>query len=129
MTFATPLRDMRFALDHEAGFPALMRSGAYPDLAGDMVDAILGEAAKYCDEVVAPLNRGSDQTPSRLENGATFFAVAVNEGNDLLVIQTNNGVAAVGVAKRLGPAPRRTPRPAGAIGAGNSGGSGENSTF
>lgn len=66
---------------------------------------------------------------SRLENGATFFAVAVNEGNDLLVIQTNNGVAAVGVAKRLGPAPRRTPRPAGAIGAGNSGGSGENSTF
>ena len=69
MTFATPLRDMRFALDHEAGFPALMRSGAYPDLAGDMVDAILGEAAKYCDEVVAPLNRGSDQTPSRLENG------------------------------------------------------------
>ncbi len=69
MAFATPLRDMRFTLDQMAGFPALMRSGAYPDLSGDMVDAILGEAAKYCDEVVAPLNWGSDQTPSRLENG------------------------------------------------------------
>lgn len=69
MTFVTPLRDMRFALDQMAGFPALMRSGAYPDLSGDMIDAILAEAAKYCDEVVAPLNWGSDQTPSRLENG------------------------------------------------------------
>ncbi len=69
MTYSTPLRDMRFALDQMAGFPSLMRSGAYPDLSGDMVDAILGEAAKYCDEVVAPLNGGSDRTPSRLENG------------------------------------------------------------
>ncbi len=69
MTFSTPVRDMRFALDQMAGFPALMRSGAYPDLSGDMVDAILSEAAKYCDAVVAPLNWGSDRTPSRLENG------------------------------------------------------------
>lgn len=69
MTCKTPVRDMRFALDQMAGFPALMRSGAYPDLSGDMVEAILNEAAKYCDEVVAPLNAGSDRAPSRLENG------------------------------------------------------------
>ncbi len=69
MAYKTPLRDMRFALDQMAGFPALVRSGAYPDLAPDMVDAILSEAAKYCDEIVAPLNAGSDRTPSRLENG------------------------------------------------------------
>jgi len=69
MTFATPVRDMRFALDQMAGFPALMRSGAYPDLSGDMVDAILAEAAKYCDQIVAPLNASSDRAPSRLDNG------------------------------------------------------------
>lgn len=69
MTFATPVRDMQFALDQMAGFQSLIRSGAYPDLSGDMVDAILAEAAKYCDQVVAPLNVGSDRTPSRLENG------------------------------------------------------------
>ncbi len=69
MTFATPLRDMAFALNQVAGFPALLRSGAYPDLSGDMVAAILEEAAKYCDDIVAPLNRGSDVTPSTLENG------------------------------------------------------------
>ncbi len=48
---------------------------------------------------------------SRLENGATFYAVIVNEGHDLLVIQTNNGVAAVGVAKRINPGQSRTNRP------------------
>ncbi|MEK7266299.1 MAG: acyl-CoA dehydrogenase [Pseudomonadota bacterium] len=69
MTYSTPVRDMRFALDQMAGFPALMRSGAYPDLSAEMVDAILAEAAKFCDAVVAPLNAGSDKTPSKLENG------------------------------------------------------------
>ena len=69
MTYATPIRDMRFALDQMAGFPALMRSGAYPDLSSDMVDAIIGEAAKFCDGVIAPLNAASDRAPSRLENG------------------------------------------------------------
>ncbi|HNS85740.1 MAG TPA: acyl-CoA dehydrogenase [Parvularculaceae bacterium] len=69
MTYATPVRDMRFALDQMAGFSALARSGAYPDLSADMVDAILAEAAKYCDGMVAPLNATSDRTPTRLENG------------------------------------------------------------
>jgi alkylation response protein AidB-like acyl-CoA dehydrogenase len=69
MTYATPVRDLRFALDHMAGFPALMRSGAYPDLTPDIAEAIVGEAAKFCDGVVAPLNWGSDRNPARLENG------------------------------------------------------------
>lgn len=69
MTYATPVRDLRFALDHMAGFPALLRSGAYPDLTPDIAEAIIGEAAKFCDGAVAPLNWDSDRNPSRLENG------------------------------------------------------------
>jgi len=41
MPFATPVRDIRFALDQMAGFQALARSGAYDGLDGDTVDAIL----------------------------------------------------------------------------------------
>ena len=69
MTFSTPVRDMRFALDHMAGFGALERSGAWPELSGDLVTAILEEMAKYCDQSVAPLNRVSDQNGAKLENG------------------------------------------------------------
>ncbi len=69
MTFATPVRDMRYALDHMAGFSALARTGAYPELSDDLTSAILEEMGKYCDNVVAPLNKGSDQNGSVLENG------------------------------------------------------------
>jgi len=69
MTFTTPIRDMRFILDHAAGFPALEKTGAYPELSDDLVSAILEEMGKYCDQVVAPLNWGSDQQGAVLENG------------------------------------------------------------
>jgi alkylation response protein AidB-like acyl-CoA dehydrogenase len=69
MTFATPIRDMRFALEHTAGFDALIRTGAYPELSDDLVVAILEEMGKYCDNVVAPLNEASDREGARLDNG------------------------------------------------------------
>ncbi len=69
MTYATPVRDIRFALAQMAGFPSLIRGGAYPDLTADMAETIVAEAAKFADGVVAPLNWPSDQNPSRLENG------------------------------------------------------------
>ncbi len=69
MSFATPIRDMRFALDQMAGFGALQRTGAYPELSDDLVDAIMGEMGKFCDGVIAPLNWTSDQNGAVLENG------------------------------------------------------------
>ena len=69
MTFATPVRDMRYALDHMAGFGALARTGTFEDLSDDLVSAILEEMGKYCDNVVAPLNWTSDQQGAALENG------------------------------------------------------------
>lgn len=69
MTFSTPVRDMRFTLDHASNFPALQQSGAFSELSDDLVSAILEEMGKFCDQVVAPLNRGSDQQGAVLENG------------------------------------------------------------
>ena len=69
MTFRTPVREMRFALEHTAGFEALSRTGAFPELSDDLVGAILEEMGKYCDNVVAPLNEASDRDGARLENG------------------------------------------------------------
>ncbi|GJL93231.1 acyl-CoA dehydrogenase [Hyphococcus sp.] len=69
MTFRTPIRDMRFILDHSAGFAALESSGTFPELSEDLVAAILEEMGKFCDGVIAPLNEASDQNGARLENG------------------------------------------------------------
>ncbi|WDI32252.1 acyl-CoA dehydrogenase [Hyphococcus flavus] len=69
MTFKTPIRDMRFVLQHAAGFDALEKTGAYPELSDDLLEAILEEMGKYCDQAVAPLNEMSDQNGAKLENG------------------------------------------------------------
>ncbi len=69
MTFTTPVRDMSFTLNHMAGFSAIEATGAFPDLSDDLVAAILEEMGKYCDQVVAPLNKGSDHQGAILENG------------------------------------------------------------
>ncbi len=69
MTFRTPIRDMRFILDHSAGFAALEQSGTFPELSDDLVAAILEEMGKFCDGVIAPLNEESDRNGARLENG------------------------------------------------------------
>ncbi|MEO1250798.1 MAG: acyl-CoA dehydrogenase [Pseudomonadota bacterium] len=69
MSFSTPIRDMRFALDHAAGFDALAASGAFPDLDDDLVAALLEEMGKFCDGVIAPLNGPSDAQGAVLENG------------------------------------------------------------
>ncbi len=69
MTFSTPVRDMQFVLEHAAGFSALEKTGAFPELSDDLVAAVMEEMGKYCDQVVAPLNEGSDAQGARLENG------------------------------------------------------------
>ena len=66
MSYRTPVRDFRFALKHMASFDSLADTGAFEDLSDDLVEAILEEMGRYCDEVVAPLNWASDQ------NGATL---------------------------------------------------------
>ncbi|CAK9041973.1 3-methylmercaptopropionyl-CoA dehydrogenase [Durusdinium trenchii] len=60
---------MSFTLNQMAGFAALEKTGAFPELSDDLVGAILEEMGKYCDQVVAPLNKGSDEQGAVLENG------------------------------------------------------------
>ncbi|MGH8436065.1 MAG: acyl-CoA dehydrogenase family protein, partial [Pseudomonas sp.] len=68
MSYQAPLRDMRFVL-HE-----LFDVSAHCQLLGsgldrELIDGVLEEAARYTGEVVAPLNRNSDEEGATLENG------------------------------------------------------------
>ena len=69
MTYKTPVKDIRFALDHMADFGLLEGTGAFEDLSGDLVEAILEEMGRLCDEVVAPLNGPSDKYGAKLAEG------------------------------------------------------------
>lgn len=99
MTYKAPVNDIIFTLNHEAGFDRLVQSGAYPDLSDDLVEAILGEAAKFADNIVAPLSWQGDQTGARLEDDgvkvpASFkeaYAKYVESGWSTLAAPTDYG--------------------------------------
>ncbi len=99
MTYKAPVDDIVFTLNHAAGFDRLVQSGAYPDLSDDLVDAILDEAAKFADNVVAPLSWEGDQTGARLEadgvkvpdNFKQAYAKYVESGWSTLAAPRNYG--------------------------------------
>jgi butyryl-CoA dehydrogenase len=66
--YKAPLRDMRYALDL-MGYDDLTKLPGYEDFDRDTVDAVLEEAAKLCEEVLAPLNRSGDEEGCHYENG------------------------------------------------------------
>ena len=56
-----PLRDMRFAMRELLDWDQHYASLGYEDASPDVVDAILDEGAKFCENVLAPLNQIGDQ--------------------------------------------------------------------
>ena len=69
MPYRSPVDDFRFLMDHVVGFDQVVATQRYIDATPDTCTAILSEAAKMCDEVIAPLQRAGDQHPAVLENG------------------------------------------------------------
>ena len=67
--YAAPLAEMRFVLDEIAELPEIAKLPGYETASADLVDALLGEAAKLAGNVIAPTNRTGDVEKSRLENG------------------------------------------------------------
>ena len=69
MPYRAPVNDIQFLMDHVVGFNEVAATETFADATPDMTQAILTEAAKMCEEVLAPLNRAGDQHPAHLENG------------------------------------------------------------
>ena len=70
MTYRAPVADIKFALDHTAGFASALGEGVFGDLTDDVVEAVLAEAGRFADEVIAPLNTVGDRQGARFNDGA-----------------------------------------------------------
>lgn len=69
-TYRAPLDDIRFVLHDVHGIARLAELPGYADATPDMVDAVLTEGARLCEEVLFPLNQSGDAEGCRYEDGA-----------------------------------------------------------
>ncbi|MBI3441410.1 MAG: acyl-CoA dehydrogenase [Proteobacteria bacterium] len=69
MTYATPLRDIRFVLKNIAGMDEISHLPGYEHATSDVVEAVLEEAAKLSSEVWAPINRTGDRQMAKMIDG------------------------------------------------------------
>jgi len=69
MSYVAPLKDMLFVMNELAGLAAVNALPHCEDATPETVEAILEENAKFCAEVVAPLNHSADQEPSFWHDG------------------------------------------------------------
>ena len=71
-TYKAPLRDMRFVLYELMNGENITKLNGYEDFTRDLIDPVLEEAAKMCEEVLQPINRSGDEEGCRLENGVVY---------------------------------------------------------
>jgi alkylation response protein AidB-like acyl-CoA dehydrogenase len=69
MPYRAPISDYELLFRHVVGFDQVTATEKFSEASEDVVGAILTEAGKMCEEVMAPLQRPGDLEPARLENG------------------------------------------------------------
>lgn len=85
MTYRAPVAEFRFLFDHVVDLPKVTATAIFAEATGETVEAILNEAGKLCENVLAPLNRAGDLHPARLENGVVRTPPGFAEGYRAIV--------------------------------------------
>jgi acyl-CoA dehydrogenase len=74
MSYRAPVADILFAMTHEAGLGKGLEDGVYAELSDGFAEATLAEAAKFAENILAPLNRIGDKAGAKFEAGKVVAA-------------------------------------------------------
>jgi len=84
--YKAPLRDMRFLLNEVYDYPAHYKQlPNAADATPDMVDVVLKECARFCEEVLAPLNQPGDHEGCELRDGRVTTPKGFKQAYDQFV--------------------------------------------
>ena len=80
MPYQAPVQEYKFLFDHVVRFDQVANTARFKEATPDMVEAIMGDAGRMCQDVLAPLQSVGDTDPARLENGKVRTSAGFAEG-------------------------------------------------
>jgi len=92
-TYTAPLKDMQFAIRELAGLAEVAALPGCEEVNSELVDAVLGEAAKFAREVLDPLNREGDKEGARLAEGKVTAPKGFKEAYRQFIAAGWNGLS------------------------------------
>ena len=79
MSYTAPIKDMLFVMTELAGLDDIRALPGFEEATLETAQAVLGESAKLCEQVLAPLNVEGDRNPSVWKDGAVTAAPGFKE--------------------------------------------------
>jgi len=73
-TYTAPQRDMLFVMKEIGGLDSVLSQRGFEEVTPDLVETILGEAAKFAAQVLAPINHSGDAQGCRWQGGTVTTA-------------------------------------------------------
>ena len=80
MSYRAPVTEYQFLFDHVVGLDQVSATERFGEATPDVTTAILIEAGRMCEEVMAPLQRAGDEHPAVVENGVVRCSPGYVEG-------------------------------------------------
>lgn len=81
--YSPPLENIRFVLHDVLGAESLSELPGYEEVSRDLIDQILEEGGKICEEVLFPINLSGDQEGCHYENGVVRTPKGFKEAYDM----------------------------------------------
>ena len=92
--YRAPQRDMRFVLHELLGIETLAGLKGYEEVSAGLVDQVIEEGAKLCENVLFPINRAGDAAGCVYENGVVRTPDGFKDAYDAFVAGGWTGLAA-----------------------------------
>jgi len=80
MVYRAPVNDFQFLFENIVDFEQVTATDLFKEATPDLTEAVLIEAGKLCEEILAPLQRNGDLHPAVLENGVVRTSPGFGDG-------------------------------------------------